>query len=122
MTEKEIKTDASTEYVYTIANLAKDMEELERFRAELRRSEDVREARKRRIEQEKIARAEGRTAALPLTAVTIESVVTAFDRFLPFVATSDYVLHFVQPYCQCEPDSDGYWELCQHARDLGFHA
>lgn len=122
MSEKEIKVGESTEYVYTGANLSKDMEELERFRAELRRTEEAREARKIRIEREKIARAEGRTAALPLTPVTVESIAAALDRFLSFIVTPEYVLHFVQPYCQCEPAGDEYWDLCAHARDLGFHA
>lgn len=34
--------------------------------------------------------------------------------------TPDYIRHLAQPYCDCEWDSDGAWNLCEHARDLGF--
>lgn len=30
-----------------------------------------------------------------------------------------YAEHFVQPYCRCEDDRDG-WYLCEHASDLGL--
>jgi hypothetical protein len=32
----------------------------------------------------------------------------------------EYVRHLAQPYCDCDYDSDGAWNLCIHASDLGL--
>lgn len=34
--------------------------------------------------------------------------------------SNEYLQHLVQPYCDCGPDRDDGWYVCQHARDLGL--
>lgn len=108
-------------YAYIGPDLAKDLEELAWFRAERDAANRLAEARKKRADDARKARAEGR-AATPEVEVKIETVKRALDRFLPIYVSEEYVKHFVQPYCQCEPSMDGYWEFCEHACDLGLSA
>lgn len=116
---KEIKADANTDYVYVGPNLAKDMEELAKFREAVKQEAAAREARKMRIERDRQERAALRKNA-SVVEVTPETLAEALDRFTPFVADVQYAEHFVQPYCECEPDEDHGWFACQHARDLGY--
>lgn len=51
------------------------------------------------------------TEVVPLTLETLMES-RGWDR--------KYAEHLVQPYCECEPDREGGWEFCQHARDLGL--
>lgn len=112
-----------SDYVYTGPNLAADMEELERFRAERRRSMEFGERMKARAEQKKAER-KNRRDAEPVVPFTMDAMVNAFERMLSvgFTVTPEYVQHLLQPYCRCEVEyGEGGWDLCMHARDLGFH-
>jgi hypothetical protein len=105
-------------------NLAKNPEALAKFRQWLeleKRRDTALEARRVRREKEKIERAKLRssTPATPLTVATLALKMNDSIGIGPTGREEEYFKHYVQPYCKCEA-GEYQWELCDHAKDLGF--
>lgn len=62
--------------------------------------------------------AEERRAAYRDQVGTTEDIIGGIASH--FGWTPEYVRHLAQPYCECDYDTDGAWNHCQHARDLGL--
>jgi len=59
-------------------------------------------------------RREAQREAAGKTELSVGSICAKFGW------TYAYALHFVQDYCTCGSDSEGGWDYCQHAYDLGL--
>jgi hypothetical protein len=105
-------------YGQTVPISAEAIRDGERFRAEMARWESL-TPEQRRAESEAAAAAgrahrAGIRAAIPAVPVTAETLAAKNDW------SREYAEHYVQPYCECDYDSDGAWNVCEHARDLGL--
>jgi hypothetical protein len=130
MSDEELKAtaignaDDHRSAAWWLENLAKNPEALAKFRQWLeleKHRETAMEARKVRREKEKIERAKVResTPATPLTVATLALKMDDMIGIGPTGREEEYFKNYVQPYCKCEA-GEYQWELCDHAKDLGF--